>query len=117
MENLIEETLQSCREYIGKLLAAHEQLATYFQANQEARGLDLFKQYVEGIDWLQQAIRGIQNVEKDRIPGIRVDELNPQLLAMEEALRNRDFILLGDLLDFEVSPILEDWLSKIEEAV
>ncbi|GAX88905.1 hypothetical protein [Effusibacillus lacus] len=117
MNKLVEETLQSCQEYIPRLIEAHEQLATYFQGNEEAKGLDLFQLYIEGIDWLQQSVRGIQNLDHSKIPGIQVDEVNPKLIEIEEALQNRDYVLMGDLLDYEITPILEQWLKKVEEAL
>jgi hypothetical protein len=117
MESLVEDTLKCSKDYIIKLIEAHEQLAVFFQGNEEGKGLETFKLYVEGIDWLQQALRGVQNINNGILPSVNVEDINPKLVELEEALLQRDYILLADLLEYEITPIFEGWLIKVREAL
>lgn len=36
-----------------------------------------------------------------------VEKLSPQLQELEEAFKNEDYVLIGDLLEYEVAPVLE----------
>lgn len=72
---------------------------------------------IKFIDELNVSIEAI-NITKDiQKETIEASEINEILSSLVEALSNQDFILICDLFEYEVTPILEDWEKKISSSV
>ncbi|TFE03941.1 hypothetical protein [Jeotgalibacillus salarius] len=112
MRHLIIDTKVSLIEYIPRLIQASEKIGEYLQAGEQYRGMKLLPDLFEGIQWVTNAIKGI---EKNHISlDLNTEDINKYLIEIEQTLKNQDFVLLADLLEYEISPILESWLNKIE---
>lgn len=113
MEQLIKETLQSCREYLPKLIAVVANTAGYIQSGNEAEGVCLMPSVFDGLQWVTDAIRGIQqngfNLEID------LQSITERFKELEGALEIRDYVLIADIFEYEIGPTLEEWLKKIEQ--
>ncbi|RKL68336.1 hypothetical protein CR203_07600 [Salipaludibacillus neizhouensis] len=112
MKQLIIETKKSLLEYIPRLIQGSESIGEALQSGEQYKAMKQLPDLFEGIQWITSALKGI---EKNHYSfNINTAELNGNLKEMEDALKNQDFVLLADLLEYEISPILEDWLNKIE---
>jgi hypothetical protein len=115
MEEIITETLDTLKEYIPKLVRASESIAENLQGGDHYEAMQQLPYYFEGIEWVVSALNGIS---KNRIKfEIESSSLNEHLIEAEEAIKNQDYILLADLLEYEFTPILEEWLRKSSEIV
>lgn len=112
MLQLVLETLESCEEYIPKLISATSNIAFHLQSGNEAKGTELLEPVYEGIRWVIDAVNGIQ---LNGYPmDIDVSEMKEILVSMEEALEMRDYVLLADLFEYEMTPMLETWLQQMQ---
>lgn len=111
MEQLLHDTLESCQEYIPKLIEAAGEVAYNFHSNSESEALGWLPQILEGLQWVVDAIQGIQRCYN--ILAINIEELTAIFKELEQALECRDYVLTGDLLDYEIKPVLEKWLDEI----
>lgn len=111
MKSLIEETLESLNEYLPKLIEGCKEVSRDLQTGNEAAALDKLPLVLEGLEWVTEAIGGIKNNGRS----INVDEkaLIPFLLDMEGALEIGDYVLVADLFEYEIAPILEQWIEAL----
>lgn len=114
MFELILETLETCEEYIPKLIDATTTIAYHFQSGNEAAGVELLHPVFEGIGWVIEAVNGIQQNRCQL--DIQLEEMNELLRTLEEALEIRDYVQMADLFEYEIAPMLDSWLRKIQDA-
>ena len=112
MLELVLETLETCKEYVPKLINAATTIANHFQSGNEAAGVELLEPVFEGIGWVIDAVNGIQQNRYQL--DIQLDEMKELLKSLEEALEIRDYVQMADLFEYEIAPLLENWLQKIQ---
>lgn len=123
LKPLIAETLDSAFAYISNATALLKPLAdTYYQSpGPEAwnRLADLF----EGIGWLLDTMNRIDQIDQlnqylsnydiwnEYVQTLKV--LNVQIPELEQAMINKDHVLIGDLLLYEILPVFEKAEEKL----
>jgi hypothetical protein len=108
---LKKEIIDSAVEYIDKVLFGIEDIIEDFQSGREDKATRAMTQLVDGIQWLFQAIDGTKDVQGNN--SIDVSNTNPLLAQLIEAYENTDYVLLGDLLEYELTPVVKDWKDKL----
>lgn len=108
------EVLQTANDYMNNLKDGIVNLANMIQEGKEQEAITIIPQVVDGIEWIVQVITLTKEVQKNEIG---VEALNDQLQEIIEALENEDYILVGDLFNYEILPILEDIHEGIKETV
>ncbi|BFT68674.1 hypothetical protein PAENIP36_01160 [Paenibacillus sp. P36] len=63
--------------------------------------------YIDLFSKIAIAAQSLQNEKLD------LDEFNEKLSQLVSSLENQDFDLFGDLIEYEVRPLLEYWYSVI----
>jgi hypothetical protein len=113
MRKLALETLESCKEYMPNLIQASENIALYFQTGQNQKAIELIPLYVDGLQWVLEAINGIRNngVSLE----INVENVMQHLPTMLEGLEANDFTLTADIIAYEITPTLQEWLRGMNE--
>ncbi|CBZ04610.1 hypothetical protein EXN25_03730 [Clostridium botulinum] len=104
------EALKTASEYIGNLKIGIMNASENFQSGNENKALESIPLIVDGIEWLTQVIELTRDIQRSEIS---LGELNEKLEEIVEAVENGDFILVGDLFQYELIPVME----KIEEKV
>lgn len=104
-QQLINETIESIREYLPKLSAASEKIANDIQFNQD-NWLDTLLAFLDGMDWLTQAVQGLRKLNDQLLPNWDSEVLIALLGQMNQALEQSDFVSLSDLLQYEMKPLL-----------
>ena len=96
------------------------------QVPNEQEANKYYLQILEGIDWFSQVVDIIMKPETANlaVPGsdnesleVRQEKLTDLMNQMLEANKNQDWVLLADLLEYEMAPFYKDWekiLSKLE---
>lgn len=108
---LKKEVIDSAVEYINRVVVGIEGIIEDFQSGREDKATNSMVQLVEGIQWLLQAIEGTKDVQgENSIDNSGINHIFSQLV---EALGNTDYVLLGDLLEYEITPVMKEWKEKL----
>lgn len=105
-----QEVLITASEYIVKLKLGIKDTAELFQSYDETKGSSLLYEITDGLQWITDAL-----VLTEIINNNEVLEINQKLKEIVEAFENEDYILIGDLLFYEVLPIIEKIETKIKK--
>ena len=106
VNNYIIETLESLKVYIPKLIDANDKLIQLFREENTLKAFEFFPSYVEGLDWVFQAVVLINKQES--IFTFDQESINSFLDEINEGLHLSDFVKIADILEYEISPILKD---------
>ncbi|NFS27797.1 MULTISPECIES: hypothetical protein [Clostridium] len=106
------DTLKSVSEYIVNLINGIEKAVEYFQGGEERKGCDLILPITEGIQWMSDALIITKDIHKQ---DINLQNMNEKLNEIVDALENGDFILSGDLFQYELIPIIQDIQKNINK--
>jgi hypothetical protein len=103
MDNRIEETIKIILENIPKLSAEIIKTAEFFQRYEENKGTVLLCELIDDIQLIIETLVGINRLSPERNL-----EINNKLKDIVMALENGDYVLVGDLLQYELMPVIED---------
>lgn len=109
MKNEKIEILQTANEYLYKLKDGILKLVELIQQENEQQAILLIPEISDGIDWIIK----VMELTKDTSPNISLENINEHLQAVLEALDNEDYILLGDIFNYEILSILEEIHNEI----
>jgi hypothetical protein len=113
---LVEDSLAELRSTLPELPAACHELSRIFHGDEPDSGFDPFEQLAEIWGHIKQREQMVAralglNLNELSLEGAPLErlheELNGFLAEAEAALRNKDLILLGDLLEYELAPRAE----------
>ncbi|HLV01693.1 MAG TPA: hypothetical protein VKZ59_10525 [Acidobacteriota bacterium] len=113
MIQALEETMIYGRELSG----ACEEISNFFRRGEAERGIKLLQQFLEGVGWISQALHMTQEVQKECSVQIDLNELPSSLEPLVNALENKDYGLVGDILVYEVEPLLDRWSGELEKGL
>lgn len=99
------EVLRTAIEYIDNLKNGIGTLVQDINQGDYKSGMTIISQIVDGIDWLVQVINLTIDLHKGKVCIGNINEILRQII---EAIDNEDFILVGDLFNYEILPILEE---------
>lgn len=126
LKDLVATNLANALEYLKKLIPGFEQAADLFRAGNEQEANKYYLQILDGIDWFSQVVSIIMNPDEGemKLPDADEDNLKARqkkltdlMSQMLEANQNQDWVLLADILEYEMVPFYKDWekiLSKLE---
>lgn len=108
------EALITANEYLDKLKDGINKISIYMQEEKEKEALITITDIIDGIAWIADVIRLTKSSLNSKVDLL---ELNKFLVEIVEALQNEDFILVGDLFDYEILPILEEIHGEIKSVI
>jgi len=124
--NLLNDSLvknvSNAQNYLKRLLPGIEKASELFRNENEIEANKFFVQIIDGIDWFSQVLQVVVaaqgfSLEELSIDGKTMKERHDQLthltLQMVDANKNRDWVLLADLLEYEIFPYYEEWESLL----
>ena len=126
LKDLVATNLANALNYLKKLIPGFEQAADLFRAGSEQEANKYYLQILDGIDWFSQVVSVIMSPDEgetelpdtdDEILEVRQKKLTDLMSQMLEANQNQDWVLLADILEYEMVPFYKDWekiLSKLE---
>ena len=122
--NLVNETLISANNYIDNAIPIIKELAELFYQQPDDKAWGQLTDLFEGIQWILQTLGHIDSInDLDTIVNdYKIWNEYVQVVAqlidivpeIENAILNRDNILIGDMLLYEIVPIFENMLTKLE---
>ncbi|ACQ54122.1 hypothetical protein WBZ18_17930 [Clostridium botulinum] len=108
------EALRTASEYILNLKNGIKTASENFQNGNEQEGNDLVPLIADGINWITQVLELTKDVHKKEV---NFDELNNKLEEIVEAIEFQDFILVGDLFQYEILPEVENMEEIINKSL
>ncbi|MGL5633626.1 MAG: hypothetical protein ACRCX8_03925 [Sarcina sp.] len=108
------EVLETANEYLFKLKNGVGQLVGFMNEERESEACMLIPDIAEGIGWIIDVIKLTEDVIGE-VDG--KENLEEQLIEVVNALENQDFVLVGDLFNYEISPILDDIHVQIRHKI
>ena len=126
LKDLVATNLANALNYLKKLIPGFEQAADLFRAGNEQESNKYYLQILDGIDWFSQVVSVIMSPDEgetelpdtdDESLEVRQKKLTDLMSQMLEANENQDWVLLADILEYEMVPFYKDWekiLSKLE---
>ena len=126
LKDLVATNLANALNYLKKLIPGFEQAADLFRAGSEQEANKYYLQILDGIDWFSQVVSVIMSPDEgetelpdtdDESLEVRQKKLTDLMSQMLEANQNQDWVLLADILEYEMVPFYKDWekiLSKLE---
>ena len=120
LADLLANNLGNAKEYLEKLIPGFQKAADLFRMGNEQEAHKYYLQILDGIDWFSQVVLNIVKSRGNEVEGQslgdRQERLTGLMVQMLEANQNQDWVLLADLLEYEMIPFYEDWqetLSRI----
>ena len=126
LKDLVATNLANSLDYLKKLIPGFEQAADLFRAGNEQEANKYYLQILDGIEWFSQVVSVIMSPDEgetelpdtdDESLEVRQKKLTDLMSQMLEANQNQDWVLLADILEYEMVPFYKDWekiLSKLE---
>lgn len=123
LTGLVNETIVSSYEYLLNAGKETQGLTAAFYQGPKRENWNSLADLFEGIQWIidaQNRIDQIKDLEailpnystwNEYVQSIK--QVTPVLLDLEDAMINRDHVLIGDLLLYEMLPIFNDCVKKL----
>ncbi|KXG76342.1 hypothetical protein [Thermotalea metallivorans] len=117
MDKIIGEAFNELQNYLYKLTPAIEKTVQYFRGQKEDQGLNLLIPIIDGLHWVIEVV----HAAKDWLIhyNIMMDEnvMNENLREMVSAMEHQDYVLLADVLEYELLPVLQQLGKALEEVL
>ena len=122
LKDLVATNLSNALDYLEKLIPGFDQAADLFRTGNEQEANKYYIQILDGMDWFSEVINIVMDSEFKRSAPedtlrLRQAKLTDLMSQMLEANKNQDWVLLADILEYEMVPFYKDWeniLSKLE---
>jgi hypothetical protein len=109
--SLINETLDEANEYLPKLKKGTKQTASLFR-NSDDKAIKNYQLILNGLEWYIEAssqITSLMNNEDYYQQGQNmINEINKILSDLMVAYNKEDFVLVADILEYEIVDIIEE---------
>lgn len=117
IEKLVNDTLKSMDEYLPRLKNSMTVIAEKIQGEGEEReeGFKLLTKAIEGITWCVDAVVALKKF--GYLTEIDLESANKVLRELEDALKKQDFVLAADILEYEIEPVLGEWIGVVKKYV
>lgn len=120
-EEFIGEMLISAEQYLDRAIPAVKILADRFYQGAAADAWGQFEQLLEALQWLSQVISIVEQ-NKQLFPSwesnISIAFSFAGILGnIDEAIKNKDLVLIADILNYELTPMLEKLSEDIQKTI
>jgi hypothetical protein len=116
--SVLELLTEGC-SHLGKLNLSLSQATGFYRTGDETKGREFFLELIKGMEWFVKIVSALRLKKIDFAETVcagrtlveSVDVLNGILREILVAQEQGDWILLTDLLEYELVPQLELWLE------
>ena len=122
LKDLVATNLSNALDYLEKLIPGFDQAADLFRTGNEQEANKYYIQILDGMDWFSEVVNVVMSSEgEEQEPEnslqIRQAKLTDLMSQMLEANKNQDWVLLADILEYEMTPFYKEWqtiLSRLK---
>lgn len=114
---LARESLVDAGVYVGKLLRAIDDILDNFLSGKENVALQELPDMTDGFEWILNVIELTRPTQEELgIEFAGVPQFMEGIKEIVAAFENNDYVLLGDLLNYELKPVIEKWDEQLRYA-
>ena len=121
LQDLLAKNLTNAKDYLVRLIPGFQKAADLFRMGNEQEANQYYLQVLDGIEWFSQVVIIIVSTQENKSEEKSLEERQKKLTdlmsQMLEANQNQDWVLMADLMEYEMIPFYKDWeavLSRIE---
>ena len=122
LKDLVATNLSNALDYLKKLIPGFDQAADLFRTGNEQEANKYYIQILDGMDWFSEVVNVVmssegEGQEPENSLRIRQAKLTDLMSQMLEANKNQDWVLLADILEYEMTPFYKEWqtiLSRLK---
>lgn len=109
--DLKNEVIESIKAYLSRLIPGVENTVNLLRITGEDGVLEDLSDIFEGLEWLIEAVALTTDAVEEPLDISGVTAILPEML---DSLENTDYVVLADLLEYEIMPILVDWFERLK---
>ena len=117
LSDIINKNIENADAYLIRLIPGIEKSVELFRIGNEQEANKFFINIIDGIDWLSQVLDMIltaKAISPDTVfDGKSIQDRRASLVGltqqMVDANKNQDWVLLADLLEYEILPYYQEW--------
>ena len=121
LSDIINKNIENADAYLIRLIPGIEKSVELFRMGNEQEANKFFINIIDGIDWLSQVLDMIltaKAISPDTVfDGKSIQDRRASLLdltrQMVDANKNQDWVLLADLLEYEIRPYYQEWSNLL----
>ncbi len=121
LSDIVDKNIENADAYLIKLIPGIEKSVELFRMGNEQEANQFFINIIDGVDWLSQVLDMIleaKAISPDAVfDGKSIQERRVDLITftqqMVDANKNKDWVLLADLLEYEILPYYQEWSNLI----
>lgn len=124
-DGLVKDSLQSIKEWIPKVKSISLEVSELFREGNHEKAHGLFRDTLDGCLWLTDALRLLKGVllqtedesqTQTRIRWTACEGRFSQVVGeLLEGYKNRDFVLVADVLEYDLTTVLEEWFEMLNQ--
>ncbi len=118
---LLTETMATAQEYLIRATPEIEKLCDEFYQGPTEESWGKFAQLLEGLEWLLQVVTAVDTytlATENQHPYEQLNtEFQEKTKELQEAMKNTDYVLIGDLLRYELIPMFSSLSDALEQAL
>lgn len=119
INEFISDLTVSLNEYSIRAIPSIKQLTEQFYQSPTEESWGMLQDLLEGLNWVYSTIKSMCNMELDEYKEnllIIANHLEVELPNLLDAMESNDFILIGDIISYEILPQFEAIVSITEKA-
>ena len=117
LSDIVNKNIENADAYLIRLIPGIEKSVELFRMGNEQEANKFFINIIDGIDWLSQVLDMIlaaKAISPDTVfDGKSIQDRRASLVdftqQMVDANKNQDWVLLADLLEYEILPYYQEW--------
>ena len=121
LADMINKNIENADAYLIRLIPGIEQSVELFRIGNEQEANKFFVKIVDGIDWFSQVLDIIltaKEISPETVfEGKSIQDRRTSLVGltqqMVDANKNQDWVLLADLLEYEILPYYQEWSNLL----
>ncbi|NYB72635.1 hypothetical protein HZF24_00610 [Sedimentibacter hydroxybenzoicus DSM 7310] len=127
LSEIVDESLKSAEQYSKNAIPIINKLAEEFYQKPDENTWSHLTDLFEGIQWIIQSLTEINSIESSDEIIVdyevwdeyvqEISKFNDIVFELENAVLNKDNILIGDVLLYEIVPIFEVMVEKLNSLI
>ena len=117
LSGIIDKNIENADAYLIRLIPGIDKAVELFRTGNEQEANQFFINIIDGMDWFSQVLDMIlaaKEISPDTVIGGKsIQDRRASLInftqQMIDANKNKDWVLLADLLEYEILPYYREW--------
>ncbi|WP_069650363.1 hypothetical protein [Caloranaerobacter ferrireducens] len=114
-QNIVYEALETLYDYSFRLIDGINAAVEDFREQREDKGLEILPQIIEGLQWAIEVVFRTKYVLQEYEIEIEEEEIKDLLNELLDAVENQDYVLISDLLEYEIIELLKEWQKGLQK--